>query len=106
MSFFDQSDDISLASVDPNPSNEQFFGDSDGGADDFSSAVNAVGSWGSEIASVITGHAVSVVQTPTGPRPIGAAGSSIAKTGSQQTLVIAVLVIGVVAVIYTVQRRK
>lgn len=105
MSLFDVSDDVSLASVDPNPSNDQgILGD--GGASDFSTAVNAVGAWGSELASVITGHAVQVVQTPTGVQPIGAAGSGVVKSGSQQTLVLVVLVVGVVAVVYAVNMSK
>lgn len=106
MSFLDSADDVSLASVDPNPSNDQGIS-GDGGASDFSTAVNAVGAWGSEIASVITGHAVQAVVTPNGGvRPIGAAGSTVKNTNTSQLLVIGVGILAAVALLHVMSQSK
>jgi hypothetical protein len=73
--MFDESG-ISLSASDPNPSidQEEDFGSSA----DYSSILNSVGQWGTEIASVVTGRPVAYAPTPGGGiRPIGATGSYV-----------------------------
>jgi hypothetical protein len=59
--MFDESG-ISLSASDPNPSidQEEDFGSSA----DYSSILNSVGQWGTEIASVVTGRPVAYAPTP------------------------------------------
>jgi hypothetical protein len=54
--MFDDSG-VSLSASDPNPSIDQF--DDGGSSSEFSSTVNSVAQWGTEIAGLVTGRAVA-----------------------------------------------
>lgn len=49
-------DDISLSTMDPNPSIDDFYAGTDGGASDTSVALVAAANWGSTIGALVTGQ--------------------------------------------------
>lgn len=49
-------DDISLSTMDPNPSVDDFYEGTDGGASDTSVALMAAANWGSTIGNLVTGQ--------------------------------------------------
>lgn len=49
-------DDISLSTMDPNPTIDDFYAGTDGGASDTSLALMAAANWGSTIGSLVNGQ--------------------------------------------------
>src|SRR6266851_360224 len=98
--MFDDSG-ISLSASDPNPSIDQV--DDYGSSADYSSTVNSIGQWGTEIASLVTGRPVAYVPNARGGlTPIGAPGSTVGNSppmSSTTKLLMVVLGVGAVVVL-------
>lgn len=99
---------ISLASSDPNPTIDQI--DDGGGAAQWSSVAGAVGQWGTELASVITGQPVAYAPAPGArglPIPIGAPGSYVGNSppmsSTTKLLIAALLLGGLIVVIHSMK---
>jgi len=76
-------------------------------SDALSQVGNIAGQWGTTIASVVTGHPVSSVVTPTGGvQPIGAAGSYVARPSalSGNSGLLLLLAVGIVVFLLLQER--
>ena len=75
--------DLSLGSVEPNPSVDQTDNGTDGGAGNLMGIINTIGRWGTTITSVASGRPVA---TTTQGQPIGAPGSGSRAAANQPSM--------------------